>query len=888
MGWPRWFGMGRTRDERQRDIEREIRAHIDLEAEERREAGFSANDARNIATRVFGNRTLVSEEVRAIWGAPGLDALQQDVRYAVRTIRRAPGFATIAGGSAALGIGACSVLFAVLNFALFKPLPVDDPKHLLSLSESDRRTGEIGNELSYPDFRDLQAVRAFEEVAAFDPLIAASIEAGGEPQRHWGSLVTANYFAVVRPRFALGRGFDPARDDSRGAPPVVVLSHELWQWRFHGDPGVVDRTIFINRRPATVIGVTAAGFRGTQVGFVSEFWIPFSMLDEVEARQGPVSQNRRRHWLAAVARLRDGVEMQTARAELDVTAATLNAAAAVSNAARAFHLERAGLIDPRLRRLGTTLFAGFWCAAVLILLTSCSNVANLLVGRASARRREVAARMALGASRGRLIRQLLTESLVLALIGGTGGWFVTVYGARLIGFLRIPLGWPLDLSISLDYRVVLFCFALSILTGIVFGLVPALRATRADVVSDLKIDGRQTTGAGRFGLRNGLVVTQVAICTILLLGTGLFVRSLAAARRIDVGLRNRNLLLLAFDPGLDRRPDAQARQLLRDILERVETVPGVQSATLTTSVPLTLIMNNSNFVPEERRADPKSPRIRTDIYTVGPRFFETLGVSVLAGSDFRDDRNDKWKSAIVNEAFARAAFGGEPSIGRRLVGDGKQLQIVGIVATVSSRAVGEPPRPSIYLPILTGYSAAQSTQGVTLIVRGTDAALTYAGPIREVIRRVDPSLAVFGVRTMESHIGDALIVPRLVGELSLVAGSVGLVLATIGLYGVISFAITRRRKELGIRLAVGARPREILVMILRQGMTLAAIGVVLGLFAGFGATRFAASLLYGVHPTDAATFVAVPAFLIVVAVLACLLPAWRAASVDPVAVLRTE
>ena len=817
-----------------------------------------------------------------------IDALLQDIRYAARTMRRAPGFAAIAVGSSALGIGACSLIFAVLNFALLQRLPVDEPSRLLSLSESNRRTGDAGRVLSYPDVRDLRQARAFEGIAAYDPLLSASIGSQGDPERHWGALVTANYFAVARPRFAAGRGFDAGRDDRRGEPPVVVISHRLWQTRFNGDPGLVGRTIAINSRPVTVIGITDARFRGTDVATSSEFWIPFSMIDELEFRRGPFSENRRRYWLNAVARLRPGVGIQAARAELDVMAQTLNSTHPGTDASRGFHLEPAGHVNPGLRRVALTLFSLSLGATLLVLLAACANVANLLLGRASARTREIAARIALGASRGRLLRQLLTESLMLALLGGAGGWMIAAYGARTIALLRIPIGWPLDLAIALDYQVLLFCIALSIATGVVFGLVPALRATRPDVVTDLKADARGTGSRDRFGLRNGLVVAQVAICTVLLLCTGLFLRSLQSARGTDIGLRNRNLLFLAFDPSLDRRPDPQARQLLRDILDGARAVPGVESATLTTSVPLTLIMSNSNFVLEEREGDPNRQRIRTDIYGVGPQFFETMGIARMAGDDFRVDQPGAGRPAIVNDAFARAAFANQSPVGRRIVGDGKRLHIIGVVATASSRAVGEAPRPSIYLPLLNEYAARESPAGVTLVVKTSGDPAAYSASVREMIRRLDPRLAVFNVRTMERHFSDALIVPRVAGTVSAVAGGVGLAIATIGVYGVVSFAVARRRREIGIRLAIGARPREILTMIVKQGAVLAFTGTALGFVAGLSVTRFAASLLYGVKPTDTITFVAVPAFLVSVALVACLLSARAAARVDPGEVLRAE
>ena len=425
MRWLRGFGRGRmSLDARERDLDREIRDHLELEAEAQEDAGRPRDDARFAARRAFGNRTLVREDVRTIWGRPVLDALLQDVRYALRTMRRAPGFSIVTIASSALGIGACAIIFAIANFAVLQPLPVDDPSRLMSLSETDRRSGEAGSVLSYLDFLDLRRAQSFQGLAAGDPLLPASIEAQGEPQRHWGAIVTANYFDVVRPRFVLGGGFDAGRDDRRGEAPVVVLSHDLWRARFQADPAIVGRTVRINTRPVTVVGVAGPGFHGTHAGIVSDFWIPFSMIDEVEARLGRVTENRGRHWLTVTARLRRGVDIESARAELDVLAVGMNAAAVPRKPSRGFYLERAGQLDVQLRGMLVPLFTLLALAAAMIEVTSCTNVANLLLGRASARTREVAARMALGASRGRLVRQLLTESLTMAVLGGFLGLLI--------------------------------------------------------------------------------------------------------------------------------------------------------------------------------------------------------------------------------------------------------------------------------------------------------------------------------------------------------------------------------------------------------------------------------------------------------------------------------
>ena len=707
MNWRTWLRRApMSSGDRERDAERELQTHLDVEAEEQRDAGLTDAAARTAAARLFGNRALVREDIRAVYRTRWLDELRQDVRYGVRSLLRTPGFTAIAAGSTALGIAAASVIAAILNAALFTPPPVAAPDRLMSVSEVDRRTGSAASQFSFPDFLDVKRVSAFEDAAAVMSFLPASIDADRDPQRHWGALVTANYFSVVAPRFAAGRGFDPLRDDRRGESGVVVVSHRLWRARFGADPGVIGRTIAVNGRAATIVGITADDFQGTAAGIVPEFWLPFSMLDDVEARMGPMTQNRNRHWLDVVARLRKGIDVAAAAAELDVLASTLNASYKKGQQDRGFHLERAGQLPLELRALVMTAFSIAMAVTALVLLTGCANTANLVLGRTSARAREIAARMALGASRGRLIRQLLVESVLLALAGGASGCIAAVYLTALIGFARSPSGWPLEFTVSLDYRVLSFSVLLSLAAGIGVGLLPAFQSTRPDRLSGVKGAGRSVSDAGRGRLRVALVGGQIAVCALLLVCSGLALRSLAAARSTDIGLHNRDLILLGFDPGMNRRSDDDSRRLLRDVLERASAVPGVRSATLTTAVPLTFIIDNTRYVAEARAKDPSASRVRTDNYMVGPRFFETFGIPIVDGPGGEDtiDGPGPTGLAVVNEAFAREVFPDGPAVGRRFVGDGRRLTVAGVVATVKSRTIGESPRPAVYLPILTEYT----------------------------------------------------------------------------------------------------------------------------------------------------------------------------------------
>jgi predicted permease len=875
--------------ERARLLREEMEIHLEMKAQELMEDGMTESDARNGARRQFGNPTLKQEESRGTWIARWLSDLVQDTAFAVRTIRKQPGFAAVAVLSAALGIGACSLIFGLANFALFRPLPVGDPSRLASVSGSYPRQGKLGSSIPYPDFEDLRQARSFQAMAAFFQFMPATISSHGEPQRYWGSLVTANYFDVVRPAFVIGRGFDADKDDRKGEAPVVVLSHELWRSRFGSDRAIVGRSIEMNSRKVTVIGVTGPGFRGTETMFFSDFWLPFSMIDSLAAvgMGGDRLHNRGSQWLIAAGRLRDGVTKKAAAAELELIGERLRAAYPATNKDRSFHVERAGQVNPGFRKMIVVFFLMLLVVSALVLCTACANVANLLLARASARQREIATRLAIGAGRGRLVRQLLTESVMLALLGGAGGYAIAQLGAGSIGRSPIPLAMPVDLSVSLDYRVMLFCMALSALTGVVFGLVPALRATRPDPVGALKDEPLQFGRSRRFGLRNLLVVAQVTICTVLLICSGLFLRSLYSATRIDTGFAHRNLLMMAFDPSLNRYSPSETRRILDAIAENTSAIPGVESATLGSSVPLAMEGTQNSFIPDDRISGKDKNGILAGIYSVAPRYFETFGIRMIAGEDFRPGVPAE-DIAIVNQALAGRAFPNQNPIGRRIFYMGRTIRIAGLVATTKSRTIGEDPRPCLYFPIARDLRGNDSLTGITLVLRTRGDPAGYAPRVRQAIRDIDPALALFDVRTMDTHLSQALFAPRAAAFLFGFAGFMGLLIATVGIYGVITFAVARQTKEIGIRMALGARRGQVIEMVLKQGLVLTIIGSTIGLGLALALARTAASLLYGVSPTDTLTFIAVPVLLLLFALVACLVPAKRAASLDPICALRYD
>jgi predicted permease len=870
--------------ERAQILREEMELHLELKTQEFREAGMTEQAARGAARRHFGNVTARQEESRDTWIARWMSDLLQDTAFAARTVRKQPGFASLAVLSAALGIGACSLLFGIANFALFRPLPVGRPTRLVSISGRDLQEGRAGRSITYPDFADLRQASSFQGMTAFYPFMPASISGGGEPQRYWGTIATANYFDVVRPAFAAGHGFDAARDDRQGEAPVVVLSYGLWQSQFAGDRAIVGQSIELNRRKVTVVGVTGADFRGTEMMTVSDFWLPFSMLDSLAevGMGGNRVSDRGNQWLQAIGRLREGASGQAAASELDVIGTRLRAAWPATNQDRGFHVERAGQVNPAFRRSVVMLFAMLLGVAALVLSTACANVANLLLARAAARRREIATRLAIGAGRGRLVRQLLTECVMLALAGGVAGFGIALLGAGAIGRARVPLSLPVNLAISLDLRVMLFSMALAALTGVIFGLAPALRATRPDLTGALKDERASLGNLRRFGLRNLLVVAQVAICMVLLLCSGLFLRSLDSAARIDTGLAHHNVLLLGFDPSLNRYSPAESRRVAGAILAETGAIPGVESATLTSGAPLNMEGTQNGFT-----VDHQATTIMADIYAVSPRFFETFGIRLLDGEDFRPGVPDG-DIVIVNQALAGKAFPKENPVGRHISYLGRTVRITGLVATAKSRTIGEEPHPCLYFPIMRDLRGNDSLTGITLAVRTRGNPAGYAMAVRRIIRNIDPGLAVFDIRTLDAQISKALFLPRVSASLFGLAGLMGLLISTVGIYGVISFSVARQTRDIGIRVALGARRGQVLGMVLRQGLTLTLAGAAIGLCAALALSRMAASLLYGVSATDTLTFVAVPALLLAIAAAACLIPARKAATVDPIRALRCD
>ncbi len=807
----------------------------------------------------------------------------RDALYALRTFRQSPGFTAVVVISIALGIAANATVFSIVNGLLLGSLPVPEPDRLLVFD-----SGRTMSYLNYVDFRD-QSKDVFQDVSAHLMLSPASVGGRGEPERVWGQLVTGNYFKVVGVQPFLGRGILPEEAKDRGRDPVVVLSYALWQRRLGGDTGIIGRQIALNGAKYTVVGVTPRGYQGTDRAIIPEFWAPVTMLGQLmpDLATHDLAEKRSAQWLTVLARLKPGVTHEKAVAAVQVIKKRIDDTyfkGDQNRRRRAITLDKAGtLIDGMSRQL-VGLMVVLMVVVGLVLMIACANVANLMLARAASRQKEIAVRLSIGAGRRRLIRQLLTESILLASFGAAAGFGLAWFAARAISSFRIPLPIPIVFDFTPDVRVLAFTAALTVFTGLLFGLAPALRATRADLVSALKDQSAAFGRSRRFGMRNTLVVVQVALSLVLLAGSGLFLRSLQNASSIDIGMKPGNVLLLAVDPKLHSYSPEKSRLFLAQLRERVSALPDVRSVTYLDSIPLSIGGTSFDFKTQGETDGVKSAN--ADVYNVGARFFETMGLPLLRGRDF-DIKTDK-NAIIINETLARRLFGTEDPIGRQLSGNDSVFNIVGIARNAKSRTLGEQPANCAYLFVEPRPEQVMSFFGISIAVKTGGNPNRLERPVRQQIASLDPNIAIFNKDTMADHLDKALMLPRLCATLLAVFGTTGLTLAAIGLYGVMSYSVRRRTREFGIRIALGAHAGGVLKMVVRQGLTVAGTGLAIGLAIALSLGRFVSAMLYGVSGTDAVTFTAVPAVLLAVALVAIVVPARRAASTEPMRALRYE
>jgi putative ABC transport system permease protein len=824
-----------------------------------------------------------------------MDALLHDLRYALRTLAKSPGFTLVAVATLALGIGGTTVIFTLIDAVLLRPpAHVREPDRLVSIYTSDY-SGPRYSASSLPDVQDFRdRAEVLSSVAAYTPR-PVSFTAGDEPTRALAELVSGEYFAVLGMVPAAGRLFRPDEGRTPGADPVVVLSYSLWQQHFGGDPAVVGKTIRLTGHPFTVVGVAPPDFSGLVRGLDVGLWVPLSMQPVLQPGSNDLTERGSRGWFV-VGRLKPGATLEQARARFAVIGRQLHDAfpdqwTDVHDSARVVSVlpEREARVFPRIRGALIGFMSILMVVAVLVLLICCANLANLLLARATRRRREVAIRLAIGAARGRLVRQLLTESAVLAIAGALAGALVAGWAAGLLSAFQPPVPVPVALDLRLDLRVLSFTLLVAVGAAVAFGLLPALRATRPDLVGALKQEQSAASGHPRwFGLRDLLVVGQVAISLVLLVAAGLLLRSLRNAQQMDLGFDPHGLAFATVAPSLQGYPEARATQLYATLTQRLATTPGVEAVATAKLLPLGL-----DFERRSVRVVGYQPRPGEDMEfgddLVGPGYFAAMRISIVRGRAFTDrDRAGAPRVVIVNQTFVRRFWPGQDPIGKRLEdGFGYGLDVVGVAHDGKYRSLGEESQPFFYLCALQPPISNRAQTDLTVIVRTAGDPSALLPVLRQEIHALDRDLPV-QLATMDQHLGLVLLPQRMGATLLGGFGVLGLALAALGLYGVMAYAVSLRTREIGIRMALGARAADVRRMVVTRGLAVTGVGVVLGLLVAFLATRLVTSVLFGVSPTDPVTFAGVVLILAAAGALAAYVPARRATRVDPVVALRTE
>lgn len=827
---------------------------------------------------------LLRRSTSAFWDALWLqrqrweDDVVQDLRFGLRMLVKTPTFTCVAVLTLALGIGANTAVFTFVDALLLRPLGgVTQPDRLVQLGRQYPHKSYVSDS-SYPDFLDYRdQTTVLSGVAAVAPR-AFHLTTGNETERVEGEMVSGDYFAVLGVTAVQGRLISPA-DDQATADPVAVLSYRLWHRRFGGSPSTLGSTITIDGHAFSVIGVTNEPFEGIKIGTPRDIWLPLATLRRVDPRSARFEQ-RRASWLEMFGRLKPGVTVEQARAELSVIAQQLQHTHPDTNARAGIGVEPGLGRDVDVRR-GLRRYAHVPLAAVaIVLLIACANVAGLLLACAAARRKEIATRLALGAGRVRIVRQLLTESIVLACIGGIAG---LVLASWLTNALRslLPdryLFLSFDVDLGLDWRVFGFTLAIAGATGVLFGLVPALQGSRPNIVPALK--GSGAPGGRRvIDLRPFIVVAQLALSVILLVAAGLCVRTLRNAAAIDKGYDPGSVLTARMDLAKQHYDDARARLFQQQLLERLQSVSGVEAPAFAVTLPL----NDSRWEDAVYR-EGDATRVQTFQNVVSPRYFDAMNITLVAGRGFTDSDNENApRVAILNQSLARILWPGESPIGKRLTTKGQSWDVIGIVRDIKGRNLFEPPGPILYLPL---YQRDQPN--MVLHVRTAVSPASLVAVLRREVNVLDKDLPLYAVTTMDEHVRAALTPQRLLAYLIGGFGALALLLAALGLYGLLAYAVTERTPEIGVRMALGGQKADVVHLFVTGGMKLAMSGLMLGSVAALGVTPLMKSLLFGISPLDPVTFMVVPVLLLTMALVACSVPAHRAARVDPKVALRYE
>jgi macrolide transport system ATP-binding/permease protein len=864
------------------ELDAELRSHLEMAAERNLRRGMSEEQARREALLEFGGLEQTKEDYRQQRGLPMIETTLQDLRFGLRILWRSPGFSALAILCLTLGIGANAAVFSWIEGVLLRPFPlVAHQERILAVSGTSR--GAAGHsDISWPDLVDFQKSCTLMDAFIAEKIVGTTLSIGDRAERVPGSVVSANYFDALGVQPILGRGFEPAENVGRNGHPVTVISYQMWKDRFQGDPAIIGKAQIFNGVRHTIVGVAPKGFYGTFVGYAFQFWVPASMQETFESG-GYKLEDRGARWIEGFVRLKPGVSREQAQEEISAVAKRLESDYPETNRGRSIKLfplwqtpfNNAGALAPTL---GIAL-----AVVVFVLLIACANVGNLLLVRAFTRRHEMTVRLAVGAGHGRLLRQLLTEGLILSAIAAAGG-LVLAYWLRNALVLLIPWrGVPMYLEGELDWRVFALSAGVCLLSTLLFALVPAMQSGKIDLAAALKSESSGVVcGHGRVWIRSTLVVVQVSLSFLLLVGAGLVMQSLQQIRTASPGFSTEHLLNTAVNLFTADYDTERARNFQDELMARVQTIPGVESASYARITPFSYRSYSTAPIAVDGYQAPPDEQPTADYDEVGPDYFATMGIPLISGREFtlRDDENAPLV-AVVNEPMAAQFWRGVDPVGSRVQVKGRWMQVVGVAKLAKYRNFLETPRSFFYVPLRQNFS----TQ-VGLNIRTTQPPQTMAAALAREVHALDPDLALYEVIAMREQVDRSTSSQRIAVTLLGVFGGLALVLAAVGLYGVMSYAVSQSTRELALRMALGARATDLLRLVMSRGLALTAGGVVLGAGAALALTRLLGYLLYKVSPRDPLAFVSAFLVMMIAALVACFLPAWRATRTDPARALR--